>query len=128
MIQNGMENPLKFWVFAAWLCVINSLLEEVVFRWYVDTRLKSIGISTAVLLPISASIFTAHHIIVLSAYFSWPLVVLGSVGVFCGGLIWSLLRLTFTTVLPGWISHALVDVSVVLIGWSILASSALPNQ
>ena len=108
--------------------MINSLLEEVVFRWYVETRLKSIGISTAVLLPISASIFTAHHIIVLSAYFSWPLVVLGSVGVFCGGLIWSLLRLTFTTVLPGWISHALVDVSVVLIGWSILASSALPNQ
>lgn len=128
MIQNGMENPLKFWVFAAWLCVINSLLEEVVFRWYVDTRLKSIGISTAVLLLISASIFTAHHIIVLSAYFSWPLVVLGSAGVFCGGLIWSLLRLTYTTVLPGWISHALVDAAVVLIGWSILASSTLPNQ
>ena len=128
MIQNGMENPLKFWVFAAWLCLVNSLLEEIVFRWYVDTRLESIGFSIVLVLPVSAFIFTAHHIIVLSAYFSWPLVVLGSVGVFCGGLIWSLLRLTFTTVLPGWISHALVDVSVVLIGWSILASSALPNQ
>ena len=123
MIQNGMDNPLKFWVFAAWLCLVNSLLEEIVFRWYVDTRLESIGFSIVLVLPVSAFIFTAHHIIVLSAYFSWPLVVLGSAGVFCGGVIWSVLRMRYATLLPGWISHALVDVSVVVIGWSILEST-----
>ena len=122
MIQNGMNNPLKFWVFAAWLCLMNSLLEEVVFRWYVDTRLASIGLPRPLVLPLSATIFTAHHVIVLSAYFSWPMVVLGSTGVFCGGVIWSLLRMRFSTLLPGWISHAIVDIAVVLIGWSILGS------
>ena len=123
MLENGMANPLKFWVFAAWLCLGNSLLEEVVFRWYVDTRLEKLGMAILPVLLISASIFTAHHVIVLGAYFEWPMVALGSGGVFAGGVIWSLFRMRFSTLLPGWISHALVDVAVVLVGWSILSSA-----
>lgn len=127
MLENGMANPLKFWAFAAWLCLGNSLLEEVVFRWYVDTRLEKLGLSIAPVLLVSASIFTAHHVIVLGAYFDWPMVALGSAGVFIGGVVWSLFRIRFSTVLPGWISHALVDVAVVVVGWSILGSDAVQS-
>ncbi|MEE2680785.1 MAG: CPBP family intramembrane glutamic endopeptidase [Planctomycetota bacterium] len=121
LLENGMSDHVKFWAFAVWLCLGNSLLEEIVFRWYVDSRLCALGFRLPVMLALSGMIFTAHHVIVLAAYFSWPMVVLGSLGVFAGGVIWSIFRIRHRTLLPGWISHALVDVAVVLIGWSILS-------
>lgn len=125
MQANGMTAVLKFLAFAAWLCLVNSLLEEIVFRWYVDERLLKIGLPFAFALPISASIFTMHHVIVLSAFFNWPLVVIGSVGVFSAGALWSLLLRRSNSLAPGWISHALVDAAIMLVGWWILRSAQL---
>ena len=119
--QNGLDGPLKFWMFAAWLCLVNSLLEEIVFRWFVDTRLRALGLRWSLILPISAAIFTLHHIFVLGAYFDVTLTVLGASGVFIGGILWSVLRMKSGSLIPGWISHALVDLAIVLVGASILA-------
>ena len=118
--KNGMTERLRFLIFATWLCVINSLLEEIVFRWYVDSRLQRIGVPFLYALPLSALIFTIHHVIVLSAFFDWPLVLMGSLGVFTGGVLWSLLLRRYKALSPGWISHALVDVAIMVIGWWIL--------
>ncbi len=119
--ENGLDEPLRFWTFAVWLCLANSLLEEIVFRWFVDTRLRALGMRWAVILPISAAIFTLHHIFVLGAYFDVTLTVLGASGVFIGGILWSILRLKSGSLVPGWISHALVDLAIILVGASILA-------
>ena len=120
--ENGLDGPIKFWLFAAWLCLGNSLLEEIVFRWFVDTRLSALGLRWTLVLPISAAIFTLHHIFVLAAYFDVSLTVLGSAGVFIGGVLWSILRLKSGSLIPGWISHALVDLAIILVGASILAN------
>ena len=119
--ENGLDEPLRFWTFAVWLCLANSLLEEIVFRWFVDTRLRALGMRWALILPISAAIFTLHHIFVLGAYFDVTLTVLGASGVFIGGILWSILRLKSGSLVPGWISHALVDLAIILVGASILA-------
>lgn len=119
--ENGLDGPLRFWMFAVWLCLANSLLEEIVFRWFVDTRLRALGMRWAAILPISAAIFTLHHIFVLGAYFDVTLTVLGASGVFIGGILWSILRMKSGSLVPGWISHALVDLAIILIGASILA-------
>ena len=119
--ENGLDGPLKFWLFAAWLCIGNSLLEEIVFRWFVDTRLRALGLGWALVLPVSALIFTLHHIFVLGAYFDTTLTLLGSSGVFIGGVLWSILRLKSGSLIPGWMSHALVDLAIILVGTSILA-------
>jgi hypothetical protein len=118
--QNGLDGPVKYWFFAAWLCIGNSLLEEIVFRWFIDSRLRILGLGTVVAMPISAMIFTLHHVIVLTAYFDPLIVVLGSAGVFMGGLIWSYTLLRWRSLVPGWISHALVDLAIFIIGASIL--------
>ena len=39
---------------------------------------------------------------------------------FIGGLVWSWTLLRWNSLLPGWISHALVDVAVLVVGASIL--------
>lgn len=124
LTENGMTRPLRFWTFAAWLCIGNSLLEELVFRWYVDTRLETLGAGPLTVLVGSAGIFTLHHVIVLAAYVDWPLVLIGSSGVFVGGLTWSLTRRHWRTILPGWISHGLVDVAIIVIGLEVLGTPA----
>ena len=128
MRDNGMTNALKFLAFAAWLCLANSLLEEIVFRWYVDTRLRIIGLPFAIAVPVSAFVFTLHHVIVLSAFFHWPLVLTGSLGVFGGGVLWSLLLRYSKSLSPSWISHALVDAAIMLIGWWVLSAAQVPHQ
>lgn len=118
--ESGLDRVSSFWLFAAWLCLGNSLLEELVFRWFVDGRLHRLGTPVALALPISALIFTAHHIIVLAAYFQPMMVLLGSSGVFIGGLVWSWSLRRWGSLLPGWISHAIVDIAIFIIGASIL--------
>jgi membrane protease YdiL (CAAX protease family) len=51
------------------------------------------------------------------------MIALGSAGVFAGGLIWSWSLRRYDSLIPGWISHALVDLAVVIIGASMLTSS-----
>lgn len=121
--ESGMTDPVRYWVFALWLIIGNSLLEECVFRWFVDSRLQRLGIGPFLALPISAAIFSVHHVIVLAAYFEWPMIALGSAGVFAGGLIWSWSLRRYDSLIPGWISHALVDLAIVIIGASILTAS-----
>ena len=118
--ESGMDQATSFWLFAAWLCLGNSLLEEFVFRWFVDGRLDRLALPRFLILPISALIFTAHHVIVLAAYFQPVMVVLGSCGVFIGGLMWSWSLRRWGSLLPGWISHALVDIAIFIVGASMI--------
>ena len=122
--ENGMSEPLRFWLFAAWLCIGNSLLEEVVFRWFVDTRLERLGVWWVPATMISATIFTLHHVIVLAAYFAWPLVILGSLGVFVGGAAWTVMRRHWNGILPGWISHGIVDLAIIMVAADLLLDQA----
>jgi len=118
--ENELHEPLRYWIFAGWLCVVNSLLEEFVFRWFVDSRLRLLGLGSRILPPVSAAIFSLHHVIVLSAFFDAPLVVLGSLGVFGGGLTWSWMLARSGSIVPGWIMHGLVDLAIMVIGASVL--------
>lgn len=118
--ETGLDNALAFWAFAAWLSIGNSLLEEFVFRWFIDSRLAILRMPFLVALPISAAIFTLHHVIVLAAFFDPALVLVGSAGVFAGGLIWSWSLRRWDSLMPAWISHGLVDIAVFVVGASIL--------
>ena len=87
---------------------------------FVDGRLDRLAIPRFLILPISAFIFTAHHVIVLAAYFDPLMVVLGSCGVFIGGLLWSWSLRRWGSLLPGWISHAIVDIAIFIVGASMI--------
>lgn len=120
MKESGLEQPSRYWLFAAWLILGNSLLEEFVFRWFVDSRLAGLGMRPLLAIPLSALVFTIHHVIVLAAFFDLPMVLAGSAGVFVGGLLWSWSLRGSKSLVPGWISHALVDLAIALVGASML--------
>ncbi|MBC23231.1 MAG: CPBP family intramembrane metalloprotease [Phycisphaerae bacterium] len=119
MREAGLDQPLRYILMATWLTVSNSILEEYVFRWFYISRLiVLVGPGSAVIL--ASIFFTIHHVIVLSAFFAPPVVILCSIGVFIGGVAWGICYLKYRSIWPGAVSHAVVDAAVMLIGWQLL--------
>ncbi len=119
--RNGLNEKWRYLALAGYLCVVNSLLEEYVWRWFVFHHCAALVPRWPAVL-LAGLLFTVHHIFALGLQFEWRIATLGSVGVCIGGVTWSWLYLRFGTVWPGWVSHAIVDVAVFAVGWMILFS------
>jgi len=124
-LQVGIGEPMSFVLFAGYLILVNSLLEEYVWRWFVFRKCE-------VLLPrgrgrlavlLSALFFTLHHVIALRAQFDVLPTALASLGVFLGGVAWSWCYLRYRSVWPGYLSHLIVDVTLLWIGWQLVFGS-----
>ncbi|MBN1960107.1 MAG: CPBP family intramembrane metalloprotease [Deltaproteobacteria bacterium] len=117
----GLTKPTVYLAMAAYTVLINSMLEEYVYRWFMFRKLETLlGGQLAVIG--SAVIFVIHHTIILCSYFSLSIVVLGSFGVLVGGIIWSWLYLRYRSIWPSYVSHAIVDVAVLGVGYLIIIS------
>jgi membrane protease YdiL (CAAX protease family) len=116
--QNGLSTPAKFVFAALWLSVINSLLEEYVFRWFITSRFERLTSRHATWL--SGVAFTIHHIIVLAKYLPPATTALASAGIFIGGLVWSAIYRRAGSVWPSWLSHAIVDLAIMGVGYAAL--------
>jgi membrane protease YdiL (CAAX protease family) len=118
VFENGLDTPLKYFALCSALSVVNSLLEEYVWRWFVFRKCEVlVGGASAVVL--SAAFFTYHHIIAIGAQFNWQINVLANIGIFIGGAAWSWCYLKYRSVWPGYVSHLIVDVAVFYLGWRI---------
>ena len=118
--QVGITAAWIFWVGAAYWTFLNALIEEYIWRGFVyrhcETLISGMG---AVLL--SALFFTFHHTIALAGYIQdWRVVLLGTVGVFGAGAIWSSCCLKYRSLWPSYLSHMLADAAIALVGWHIL--------
>lgn len=119
-LQAGIGAPLRFVVFAGYLILVNSLLEEYVWRWFVFRKCEALLLRGGVAVPLSAAFFTLHHVIALKAQFDWRPTILASIGVFLGGVAWSWCYLKYRSVWPGYLSHLIVDVTLLWIGWRLI--------
>ncbi len=117
--EMGLVDARAFLTAAAGWTFVNSLIEELVYRWFVLTRCEKLMSTPAAILA-STAIFTAHHVIALSTYLPWHLTALASLGVFIGGALWAWLYGRYRSIWPGWISHVLADVAVFAVGWVVL--------
>lgn len=99
--------------------VVNSLLEEYVWRWFVFRRFEELTSPRAAVLA-SALGFTVHHVVALRVYLPWSAVALASAGIFIGGACWSWCYMRYRSVWPGYVSHAIVDVTVFTIGYILI--------
>jgi membrane protease YdiL (CAAX protease family) len=104
---------------AAYWILVNSVLEEYVWRWFCVKQCERLLRPTAAI-GCSALLFTLHHVIALRVYFGWPTVIVCSLGVFLGGTIWSAMYIRYRSIWPAYLSHAIVDLCVFTIGAAIL--------
>tara|TARA_B100001123_G_C15297746_1_gene1019863 strand:+ start:1198 stop:1890 length:693 start_codon:yes stop_codon:yes gene_type:complete len=116
---NGLTKPMIFFSVVIYWIFVNSMLEEIVFRWFIFEKIEAkLGSKNALFL--SASAFTLHHTIAMLYMFPLLLTILASIGVFIGGVIWSWLFLRYRSIWVVFISHAIVDVMMFSIAGIIL--------
>jgi membrane protease YdiL (CAAX protease family) len=119
--QMGLSNPNIFLIVQGYFVLINSFIEEFIWRWFVYKKCEIIIPGKAAIF-LSALFFTLHHIIVLAAYTDWRGVILGSLAVFAAGAIWSWCYLAYRSLWASYISHAIADLALSIIAWQTLFS------
>jgi len=116
---NRFDSLPTYLLFAAYLTLVNSLLEEYVWRWFVYRNCEKL-MPSGIAVIASAAFFTIHHVVALKSYLTWGPTLLASAGVFIGGALWSVLYWRYRSVWPGFVSHAIIDAGVFIGGWVLL--------
>lgn len=117
----GVGTPTGFALFAAFIIVPHSLVEEYYWRWFVLGRLQRLTTPGRALLW-SALGFAAHHVLLLHVYFPgrFFLAVLPlSLCVVVGGVCWGWLYERTGALLTLWVSHVLVDAAVFVVAFDL---------
>jgi membrane protease YdiL (CAAX protease family) len=125
--QTGFDDPVQFAAMFGFIIVLNSLLEEFVWRWFVYRHLETLSPARwgrrarqGIAVVLAALAFTIHHVVALSAWVDGGLVILGSLGVFLGAVAWSALFAYDRTLWPCYVSHIFADVAIVIFGYDVL--------
>jgi membrane protease YdiL (CAAX protease family) len=124
----GVGSLPAFMALAFFLSAVHSLLEEYYWRWFVFHEIRDRA-TLATAIALSALGFMLHHVVVLGVYFPdrfWTLAVPFSIGVAVGGAVWAWIYDRCGSLLPSWISHALVDAAIMTIGWDLIRMAASP--
>lgn len=114
----------NFLLYGIVLSFVHSLLEEFYWRYFVFSAWKSAlpprRISLAAHL-IASFAFTLHHFTVTVHYFDLSFGLLLGLGVWAAGFIWSYVFEKERSLLGVWISHIIVDIAIISIGYKALA-------
>ena len=118
--------PVYLGGMACWV-LVNSVLEEYVWRWFCVEQCEKIW-SKPVAIAASALFFTLHHILAMAVYFPTVTVALCATGVCIGGVIWSAMYVRYRSIWTCYVSHAIVDIAVFGIGAALLFGQAPAPQ
>jgi hypothetical protein len=99
--------------FSLYLVVVNSLLEELLWRGFVLERLLD-ALARPVAVLISGFFYCLYHLVVGVILFGllWGVLITGLV--FGTGLLWGWLKGLFPTVYATWLSHLMADLGIIL--------------
>jgi membrane protease YdiL (CAAX protease family) len=123
LVEFGAATPLRFWLFAGFICVIHSLLEEYYWRWFVYGRLRHCRVPRALALVLGGLAFMGHHVVILGVYFPgrfWPAVAPFSLGIAVGGIVWAWLYERSGSIVGPWLSHLTVDAALMVVGYELV--------
>lgn len=117
----GMNGPEALIGLAVFYSLLHSGLEEWYWRGFVFAGWKG-RIGTRASLLVSSLGFMSHHVLVLAKFFGWTSIwtYVASAGVAVGGGIWAWMLWRSRRLLPGWISHAMVDAAIFGIAWHLI--------
>ncbi|HEY3963778.1 MAG TPA: CPBP family intramembrane glutamic endopeptidase [Planctomycetaceae bacterium] len=117
----GIGSAPQFVAVAIFYCVAHSLLEEYYWRWFVFAQLRRLT-SFPVATIVSSLGFMSHHVFVLAVYFGWssPMTYFFSLAVAAGGVIWAWMYEKRGSLYGAWLSHALVDTAIFVVGYDLL--------
>jgi hypothetical protein len=116
------DTPLRYALLTLFLAGVHSLLEEYYWRWFVFGELRRL-ISPVAAIVVSSFGFMAHHVILLWVYLPghfWEAALPFSLCVAGGGAAWAWLYQRTGTLYAPWLSHLLVDVAILAVGYEMI--------
>lgn len=116
--KEGVSAENFLWV-ALYISVVNSALEELLFRGLAWLRLRECAPERFAMV-FSAGAFAAYHVGILNGWFTWWVYGLCLLGLFAGGLIFNWLDRR-GSILPAWIAHAAANLAINTIGAMMFA-------
>lgn len=122
LLEFDLATPAGFIGLALFISVIHSLLEEYYWRWFVFGNLQHF-LRLVPAMIVSALGFMGHHVIVLAVYFPgqfWTLAVPLSLCIAGGGIVWAWLYHQSGSIYAPWLSHMLIDLSIMAVGYDLL--------
>ena len=108
-----------FVVSGVYFILINALIEEYFWRWFVYSRCEELKSGKAAVV-ISALFFTLHHTIGLATFTNWRVALIGSLAVFIAGIIWSEYYRRYRSIWSNYFSHAIADLALYIVAWQVL--------
>ena len=115
----GLGFKDNFVLFAIFLSIVHSALEEFYWRWFAYGQLRH-KVSREAAHILAAVAFGGHHLIITLQFFPIPLALFLTASVVVGGFIWSMMYEKQGTVIGCWISHICVDVMLMVIGFQLI--------
>lgn len=122
LARYGSATTGGFLVFALFISVPHSLFEEYYWRWFVFGGLRR-HVPVAAAVAISGLAFMAHHVVILGFYLPgrfWTAAVPFSLCTAAGGMVWAWLYQRTDSLYGPWVSHLLVDLAIMVVGWDLL--------
>lgn len=108
-----------FVVFSLFLSFVHSAIEEVYWRWFLFGHLcQRVPARGAAVL--AALAFAAHHFLILAAFTTLLWTAVGGLVVALAGWVWCDLYRRTGSLLGSWVSHVLVDLAVLGVGWHLI--------
>ncbi len=108
-----------FWIFATYMTVVNSLLEEILWRGFILQRYSEI-LSSLQAIVVSSGFFALYHAIIGGVLFGWIWGLLITGAVFLVGMMWGKMKSGYDSIYPTWLSHLLADLGVMAALWAMI--------
>jgi membrane protease YdiL (CAAX protease family) len=115
----GFTTKARYLGMAAYWILVNSLIEEFVWRWFVTQQFQHL-VRPWLAVVLSGIGFTLHHIAAVQVYFGPAALVMASIAIFIAGVTWSALYVRYRSIWPGYISHAFADAIIFGIGFALM--------
>ena len=115
----GIHSVATYVVWCAFLAGLHSLIEEFFWRWFVFGTLRTLVTRNLALFLASLS-FALHHYVICWQYVSPVGAMIFGTAVGVGGWIWCWMVERQGTLAGAWLSHALVDAGIFVVGYQLL--------
>ncbi|HNY10247.1 MAG TPA: CPBP family intramembrane metalloprotease [Candidatus Wallbacteria bacterium] len=112
----GIDTPFKYIAMTLLISLVNSLFEEIFWRWMLIDMLTAAHGKTAAAF-LAAAGFSLHHYVVVYRYFGIAISAIFGTAVMAAGLIWGLMYLRSSSIVSPWISHIIADFFILYIGY-----------
>ncbi len=115
----GIDSIGTYIAWCVFLAGLHSLIEEYFWRWFVFETLLTI-VSKPLAYGLAALGFALHHYVICWQYVSPSGAIIFGTGVGVGGLIWCWMVNRQSTLAGTWLSHALADAAIFIVGYQLL--------